>query len=146
MSDQENRKTGIITAGFIIPGIQKFHSSNAGSGSNRFETQTVAWWETTTFASTTEKPKIAFKPSNNRGLETTADAPTFESFNQVMAMATLNSALDPWEDTSDEAKAAFCTGRFQILFREKVQNSIFDIWHNILTRIKMRPTHSGRFA
>lgn len=128
MSDQENRKTGIITAGFIIPGIQKFHSSNTGSGSNRFETQTVAWWETTTFASTTEKPKIAFKPSNNRGLETTADAPTYESFSQVMAMATLNSALDgTWDDTSDEAKAAFCTGRFQSLFLEKVQFSIFEI-------------------
>ena len=109
MSDQENRKTGIITAGFIIPGIQKFHSSNSGSGSNRFETQTVAWWETTTFASTTEKPKIAFKPSNNRGLETVTDAPTYESFNQLMTMATAGSALDPWVADTDEAKAAFCT-------------------------------------
>ena len=97
MSDQENRKTGIITAGFIIPGMQKFHSSNSGSsGSNRFETQTIAWWETTTFASTTEKPKIAFKPSNNRGLETVAEAPSADSFHQVMTMATTGSTLDLW--------------------------------------------------
>ena len=77
--------------------MQKFHSSNSGSsGSNRFETQTIAWWETTTFASTTEKPKIAFKPSNNRGLETIAEAPSSDSFHQVMTMATTGSTLDLW--------------------------------------------------
>ena len=96
MADQENRKTGIITAGFIIPGMQKFHTSN--SGSNRFdEAQTIAWWETTTWASTTEKPKIGFKPSNNRGLETVTEAPTADSFHQVMTMATTGSTLDPWD-------------------------------------------------
>ena len=109
MSDQENRKTGIITACFFIPGIQKFHTSKSGYGSNRFQTQTVAWWETTTWASTTEKPKIEFKPFNNRGLETVTDAPTYESFNQLMTMAIAGYFLEPWTEDTDEAKAAFCT-------------------------------------
>ena len=60
-------------------------------------------------ALTTEKPKIEFKPFNNRGLETFTDAPLYESFNQLMTIATAGSSLKPWVEDKDEAKAASCT-------------------------------------
>ena len=74
-----------------------------------FSHRNFAWWETTTWASATEMPKIEFKPFNNRGLETFTDAPTYESFNQFMTMATAGSFLKPWVEDTNEAKTAFCT-------------------------------------
>ena len=102
LEDQANRKLGIITAGFIVPGLEHFKTTN----SLFEESQTISWWDTTLAWTTTESPESNKNP--NRGLETVDEAPSFTSFNEVIELAVSGTNVD-WDSASDNAKTAFCT-------------------------------------
>ena len=121
--DQEDRKRGIITGGFIVPGLKNMK----GSGAQKFQTQTVSWWDTTmAWTSTTDffnRPNKKPSKGNNRGIETITEAPSFDSFNQLMTMATVGHTIQ-WDGTSADATAAFCTVNPCLACQTNVQSKI----------------------
>lgn len=124
--EQEERKRGIITGGFIVPGLKHIKAS----GAQKFQTQTVSWWDTTMAWTTTDffnKPNSNKKPNrgNNRGIETITEAPSLDSFNDVMNMAVAGPhATIGWTEGSDEATATFCTVNPCLACQTNVQSKI----------------------
>ena len=124
--DQEDRKRGIITSGFIVPGLKNVKAS----GAQKFQTQTVSWWDTTMAWTTTDffnKPNQNKKPNrgNNRGIETITEAPGVDSFNDVMNMAVAGPhATITWDETGAEATATFCTVNPCLACQTNVQSKI----------------------
>lgn len=125
IQDQEDRKRGIITGGFIVPGLKNMK----GSGAQKFQTQTVSWWDTTMAWSTTSdffnRPNKKPSKGNNRGIETVTEAPSFDSFNDLMIMAVAGPhASITWDETSADATAAFCTVNPCLACQTNVQSKI----------------------
>ena len=124
--EQEERKRGIITSGFIIPGLKQIKAS----GTQKFQTQTVSWWDTTMAWTTTDffnKPNSNKKPNrgNNRGLETIAEAPSVDSFNDVMDLAVAGHTGGlTWDRNAAEATTAFCTVNPCLACQTNVQSKV----------------------
>ena len=123
IQDQEDRKRGIITGGFIVPGL----TNMKGSGTQKFQTQTVSWWDTTMAWTTTDffnRPNKKPSKGNSRGIETITEAPSLDSFNDLMIMATTGHSTITWDETSADATAAFCTVNPCLACQTNVQSKI----------------------
>ena len=110
MREMEQRQRGIITGGFVVDGIQNFKGSSAAQ---KFETQTVNWWDTTLAWTTEFFNKPVQKPNKNGGHRGLADdePPSITSFDEVMAIA-LNGHQNTdltWTPGEEAEVAAFCT-------------------------------------